>query len=715
MSDQNVEVGITAAIGQFISSMEHVAESLTGIATPLSKIQGIAKEAGEALAAAFAIEKIAEFEEHMEHLAVATQRTMALLGATAGQVATINVAAEAAGMSLETVVHSMERLGLALARADAGSLQAKAALEALGISAKSFADLDTAGKMALLADKFSVVKDGIEKDAIAMALLGRGGAAMIPVFNQGAHAMEEFAKIVERAGSTATPQFLETMHGLHMQTIESSESWKGFGIAIMEVAGPAFAGLKQILIDLVETMTKSIREGGAMKVLFVSLAGAVSVFNTALAIAIGTIGTLWEVVKTAVFAIAEAFISLGRVIKDVFTFNFADIPAAFGDLVTKIQERAKVMAPTMEAIVKNMMGEIKKSWSEAADAEHKIEQDKNAKLKITNRDAVAAALEAAQQRIKTAEMEYQMTADRIKNVYGNFIFTEGAKTAALLTALDRRRALTQAALDDELKIGGLSLAQHQKILNEKLTADQKYAFDRQKIIEAAAKEEEKTWNTGFNVIQTSFNSQLRGLLAGTTTWTQAMKSMLGDMVIKAIELFEKMAFEWIAHEIVQTAATEAGVAARVGAEQTGALMSMATTVAKVIRSILNSAAETFAGVFGFLAPVMGPAAAAPAAASMGTVLGMAASVSAFDVGTDTVLRTGLALIHKGETIVPAQGSGPYTGAGQGGASAAPIVHVNLQAMDGASMASWLRSGGGLAIAKHVARAFDSNPSIRPRL
>jgi len=102
------------------------------------------------------------------------------------------------------------------------------------------------------------------------------------------------------------------------------------------------------------------------------------------------------------------------------------------------------------------------------------------------------------------------------------------------------------------------------------------------------------------------------LLSGTETWHTAFKNTLEDLLIKFIEWSEKCVIQNLAGEATKTAATEAGVAARIGAEQTGAAGSLAVQGATLIRSILSSAAEAFAGVFGFLAPLMGPAAAGPA-------------------------------------------------------------------------------------------------------
>lgn len=715
MADENaVQVAVQAVIGDFLHSMEQVTGAIKGIAGPLGEISGIAKEAGEAMAAAFAIEKIIQFDEAMEQLGVKIARAQALLGASAGTVATLEVAAKAAGGSLEGMEKAVERLGLNLARADAGSGQARAALEALGLEAKSFSALDTEAKLAKLAEKFSVLKDGTDKDAIAMALLGRAGAEMIPVFNQGAEAMEHFHEIVKRAGSEATPQFQEAVHGLHMQTIELEQSMQGLGIAVLTEVAPAFAGIKQILIDWVQAMKDSVTQGGVMYAVIFQLRVEVQALATAFAVAIAATRLMYTIIVELIKGMAEQFLNLGRIIKDAFTLNFKDLQVAVNNAMELFRNRVKTTTGDVEKIFSDTVNEIKKTWGIGAEEVHKIEQNKNAKLALINKDAIALAQEAAAARIKQAELEYQITTDKIKNTYGTFFFTEGAKTAALLQALEVRKAAQNGAIEDELKVLKQGTVQYAKALDEKKALDLKYTLDRQKILEQAAKDEEKMWKDGLTIVTSSFNSQLRGLLAGTTSWKQAMNAILGDMVIKAIEGFEKMAVQWVAHELVQTAATEAGVTARTSASVAGDAITLTSQISKVLSSIWASVAETFAGVTGFLASVMGPYAPIAGAGVAAGVAATALSMGKFDVGTDMVMKTGLALIHQGETIIPAaQGSGPFTGEASAGSSQRSVA-FHISTLDGPSFAQWLRGGGGDQIAKHVAHAFNTSPSMRPR-
>ena len=164
-----------------------------------------------------------------------------------------------------------------------------------------------------------------------------------------------------------------------------------------------------------------------------------------------------------------------------------------------------------------------------------------------------------------------------------------------------------------------------------------------------------------DTITGAFNSQLRGLLSGTESWSTAFKSVLGQLLIDFIEFSERSVVRWVAGEAAKTAATTAGTAARTSAETAGAAASLASQGAAMIRSILGSAAEAFAGVFGFLAPIMGPFAAGPAAAAQATVAAAAGGVASADIGMWSVPADMLTLVHHNELIMPAAEAGAFRG------------------------------------------------------
>ena len=277
-----------------------------------------------------------------------------------------------------------------------------------------------------------------------------------------------------------------------------------------------------------------------------------------------------------------------------------------------------------------------------------------------------------------------------------FQITQDQKFAMLEAETQKEYEAQLALLKQEAALGNLKVEQRNRVLDKIAELQIKHETDMIRLDEQAIAQQQQMWTTSLDTIAGAFNSQLRGLLAGTTSWSQAFKNILGDIIIKFIEMCDEMVVKWLAAELAQTTATTTGAAARAAAEQAAAGSGILANAANALHAIMTDAAQTFAGVFAFLAPVMGPAAAGPAAAAQATV----ASAAVFDVGTDYVVRGGLALIHQGETVVPARGSGPYSGG-----SKAPQVHapvsINVSALDAQSVARFFNDNS-----RHMLRAIN---------
>jgi hypothetical protein len=328
--------------------------------------------------------------------------------------------------------------------------------------------------------------------------------------------------------------------------------------------------------------------------------------------------------------------------------------------------------------------------------------------------AYADAARAAQ--LATSE-ELRILADATKQklaLYSEearfFEITQQQKLSLSQQALDAEYAAELAALQRESSLGEQSLAAKQRVDDMIIEATRRRDDQMSALTRSALQEQEGEYQAFGNSIAQAFNSQLRGLVTGTTTWHTAFKNMLDDLLIKFIEWCETTVEHYILAEAMKTAATTSGVAARTGAEEGGAAASLGAQGAAAVRSILSSAAEAFAGVFGFLAPLMGPLAVGPATAAQATVAGMAGAVVSADIGMWQVPRDQLTLIHQNELIMPAGPAGALRdmlegtqdGSGRGKSiSINPQTHFHVNAIDGASTASWMRQNG-----SGMAKALD---------
>lgn len=278
-----------------------------------------------------------------------------------------------------------------------------------------------------------------------------------------------------------------------------------------------------------------------------------------------------------------------------------------------------------------------------------------------------------------------------------FQITQNQKFALLEAETEKEYEAELALLQQKASLGTLSIGQRQAVLDKIEELEAKHRTDMLRLDEQAIAQQQRMWTSALGSIETAFNSQLRGLLAGTTTWSQAFKKILGDLIIQFIEMCETMVVKWTAAQLAQTTAATTGAAARAAAEQGAADAGVLANAANAIKAIMTDAGQAFAGVFAFLAPTMGPAAAGPAAAAQASV----SAAAIFDVGTDYVVRGGLALIHPGETIIPpARGSGPFSGAGLGAQVHAP-VSISVAALDAQSVKRFFNDNS-----SHMLRAIN---------
>jgi uncharacterized protein YnzC (UPF0291/DUF896 family) len=278
-----------------------------------------------------------------------------------------------------------------------------------------------------------------------------------------------------------------------------------------------------------------------------------------------------------------------------------------------------------------------------------------------------------------------------------FQITQDQKFALLEAETQKEYQAQLALLEQEAGLDSLSLSQRQNVIDRIAELEAKHRTDMLRLDEQSIAAQQALWNGYLSSLTSAFNSQIRGLLEGTTSWQTAMKKVLEDLTIKFIEMAEQMVVKWLAAEIAQTTATTTGAAARAAADESASSTGILANAAAAMRAIMTDAGQAFAGVFAFLAPTMGPAAAGPAAAAQASV----SAAAIFDVGTDYVVRGGLALIHPGETIVPAaRGSGPYTGANMGAQIHAP-VSINVSALDSQSVARFFNDNS-----RHMLRAIN---------
>lgn len=119
----------------------------------------------------------------------------------------LQYAAKLNEVSAEDFGSSINRLNKNIAEAARGTGTAKEAFDAMGIAVKDSSGniKDTTILLGETADKFARYEDGANKTALAVALFGKAGTAMIPMLNEGKAGIEAMGKELERLGGVVFP------------------------------------------------------------------------------------------------------------------------------------------------------------------------------------------------------------------------------------------------------------------------------------------------------------------------------------------------------------------------------------------------------------------------------------------------------------------------------------------------------------------------------
>jgi hypothetical protein len=142
-----------------------------------------------------AVRGLAELDERVETLGNAADK----LGVSFEFIQVLEESARRSGTSIEAVEGAFVRLQASLTGVDEESKRAQQALSDIGVSAEELRSLDPQEQFTLLAQGINDIEDPARRSAAAIALFGRSGATLLPLFNNlpGARAdLEQFGAVL---------------------------------------------------------------------------------------------------------------------------------------------------------------------------------------------------------------------------------------------------------------------------------------------------------------------------------------------------------------------------------------------------------------------------------------------------------------------------------------------------------------------------------------
>ena len=219
----------------------------------ISDFKEMLKKTGEVLAEAFAVDQLKEFIESQIEAGAQLKVMADRLGVGTDELQAMQLAAGEAGVSVDALTTGLRFLNKNMAEAAKGSGDSAGLFRELGISLKEQDGSTRAAGDVLgdLADHLAEMPDAAKKTEIAMKLLGRGGAELIPMLNRGGAAFEEAKAKMEELGGGMSKEFVEQAHEAEAANVRLEFSMKSLRARIATALIPGFS-------ELVEWFTRQV-------------------------------------------------------------------------------------------------------------------------------------------------------------------------------------------------------------------------------------------------------------------------------------------------------------------------------------------------------------------------------------------------------------------------------------------------------------------------
>ena len=271
------------------------------------------------------------------------------LGVTYGELAGLSYAGSLVGVSMDTIGAAMTRAQVAFAKAAGGSSQAQAAFARLGLSVADLNGLSTEQQFEAIAQAISELPTEAERAAAAVAIFGRAGAALLPLFANGAAGIQQAREEAERFGLTLTNAQSNNVNEMGDAFDRVQAAIQGVINQVVAYLAPAVTAIAKQFTDLVGSIGganigQAIGEGilqGAR--FFATVADAFYAQASSVWEYASQIGGQWNAVWEAASRVGSALSAVGRFIGGAF-LTLVGVFSGIGQaILTAVRGAAKAL------------------------------------------------------------------------------------------------------------------------------------------------------------------------------------------------------------------------------------------------------------------------------------------------------------------------------------------------------------------------------------
>lgn len=352
-------------------------------------------------------------------------------GATVESLSALKEVGRFTGTSIETIAQAMNKLGKTLAVSNEESKGAGDAIKALGLDYETFRKQTSDQQLITLAKAFDNFADGSGKSAVAMTLLGREGAKLLP-FLKDLAAQGELNATVTAEQAEQADRFNDMLSASQARTDALARS-------IATSVLPDLINFLDLTRELGEAISRYLKDGTS---------DASEQFD-ALGLALQTVGTVLETLIVLASDVAFVFKGIGREIGGIsaqavafFSGNFREA----GSIHRMMEEDANAARAALDKFQASVVG-----------ATAKVMQARDA-LKNHSITTAEAANETNRLRgrlndVGKAQVDFKARTDEAKNA---------------MKSLEKATQDYLSTLDKKLEISTLELIKGEKLSEAEL-------------------------------------------------------------------------------------------------------------------------------------------------------------------------------------------------------------------------------------------------------
>lgn len=377
---------------------------------------------------------------------------------------------------------------------------------------------------------------------------------------------------------------------------------------------------------------------------------------------------------------------------------------AFGEMV-EMQVRSDQMA--LES-GRKVTEELTRSWTQAQEADEKAaknqeEQHEAATRKFVEeeKEKAAAAREALEAQSRGASESYRGTEQTTQSQVQSGTMTPQQRITILQQAAAQEYAAKQAANLKMQQLDAGNVTKYQADLDQQAQLTQAYYQKQQELAQQSTTLMMQPYKTFTTQVSDQFTQLTDTWLQGTQRMSVAFTRFGDQIAMDLINSLLKMGEKWVTNEALMTAQHLLGITQRQTADAASAAATQAQTSATNTATALSNAAVAATGAAASVAaiPLVGPALAPAAAATTLADMSGFIAMASFDQGTSYIPRDGIAMLHRGEAVLPPPQTEAMMNAMNGGRgrSSGGDNHFhyspNISAIDGPSVAGALQQHG----------------------